>query len=107
MQPSLWNNIPIPICEGFEVVTKAIKKIGKQLELNFETIRRKTERAELDLLKLIEANNDKANLRFEELALDLREIRENQGSFTVATEMRLLHHDELLETYSQKTFVEI
>ena len=75
--------------------------------MNFETIRRKTERAELDLLKLIEANNDKANLRFEELALDLREIRDNQGSFTVATEMRLLHHDELLETYSQKTFVEI
>jgi hypothetical protein len=74
--------------------------------LNFEIIRRKTERAELDLLKLIEANNDKAHLRFEELALDLREIRDNQGSFIAATDMRLLHHDELLETYSQKTFVE-
>lgn len=28
VQPAQWYNIPIPICEGFEAVTSAIKKIA-------------------------------------------------------------------------------
>ena len=61
VQPSLWNNIPIPICEGFETITQAIKKIGLQLELNFESIRRKNDRSESEMQKLIEEINEKNN----------------------------------------------
>ena len=43
----------------------------------------------------------------DEIASDLRDLRDNQGSFIASTEMKLTHHNELLESFSQKTFVEI
>ena len=50
--------------------------------------------------KLIEEINEKNNLRMDEIISDLREVRDNQGSFIASTDMRLLHHNELLETFS-------
>lgn len=43
----------------------------------------------------------------DEIIGDLREVRDNQGSFMASTDMRLLHHNEQLETFSTKTFVEV
>lgn len=43
----------------------------------------------------------------DEIAANLREVRDNQGSFIASTDMRLLQHNELIETFSTKTFVEV
>jgi hypothetical protein len=43
----------------------------------------------------------------DEIIGELRAVRDNQGSFMASTDMRLLHHNELLETFSTKTFVEV
>lgn len=36
----------------------------------------------------------------DEIASDLRDLRDNQGSFIASTEMKLSHHNELLESFS-------
>jgi hypothetical protein len=46
VQPLHWNNIPIPIVDAFEAVTASIKKLAGQLELNFESLRKRVERSE-------------------------------------------------------------
>jgi hypothetical protein len=46
VKPLAWNNIPIPIVDAFEAVTTSIKKLAGQLELNFESLRRRVERSE-------------------------------------------------------------
>lgn len=43
----------------------------------------------------------------DDIASDLREVRDNQGSFIASTDMKLLHHNNLLETFSTKNFVEV
>jgi len=36
----------------------------------------------------------------DEIIGELRVVRDNKGSFMASTDMRLLHHNELLETFS-------
>ena len=49
VKPLGWNNIPIPIVDAFEAVTTSIKKLAGQLELNFESLRRRVERSGEDI----------------------------------------------------------
>jgi hypothetical protein len=107
VQPSNWNNIPIPICEGFEVVTQAIKKIATQLEINFEAIRRREDRADQDIQRIIADINSKSDQRHEKLGDDLQVLRDSFNSFSAATDLRLIHHNEKIEEIFTKCLVEI
>ena len=57
MQPLQWNNIPIPIVDAFEAVTASIKKLAGQLELNFESLRKRVERSEQDFSEKLQEHH--------------------------------------------------
>ena len=74
--PDSWNNIPIPIVEGFETMVSAVKKLSNQLDIQFELVRRNHARTENELTKVIEDVKEEEDHHFVTTTKNHNELKE-------------------------------
>ena len=51
--------------------------------------------------------NASGNERIDDMAQVLRELKDNYNSFSAAADIRLLHHNEVIEQINSKSLVQI
>ncbi|TNV83698.1 hypothetical protein FGO68_gene5403 [Halteria grandinella] len=76
VKPGEWNNIPIPIVEGFEALIQAFKKLFQQVDTQLEGLRRSQQRSENDFGKDFTDFKDRMQTKWDGNTRILQEVKD-------------------------------